>query len=86
LLFRTYRRNLKFFIISAIEISPFGRNDKNGNCDTFGFAGITTRGEPRGSKLIEINLMIEKDFDIAFIANLALREKQIQQNDRPIGE
>jgi putative DNA methylase len=28
--------------------------------------------------------MIEKDFDIAFIANLALREKQIQQNYRPI--
>ena len=28
--------------------------------------------------------MIERDFDIAFIANLALREKQIQQNYRPI--
>ncbi|MFH1135222.1 MAG: DNA methylase [Pseudomonadota bacterium] len=28
--------------------------------------------------------MIEKDFDISFIANLALREKQIQQNYRPI--
>lgn len=28
--------------------------------------------------------MIEKDFDIPFIANLALREKQIQQNYRPI--
>ncbi len=28
--------------------------------------------------------MIEKDFDIAFIADLALREKQIQQNYRPI--
>src|SRR5215831_4150953 len=28
--------------------------------------------------------MIEKDFDIPFVAGLALREKQIQQNYRPI--
>ena len=28
--------------------------------------------------------MIEKDFDIPFIADLAIREKQIQQNYRPI--
>ena len=28
--------------------------------------------------------MIEKDFDIAFIADLAYREKQIQQNYRPV--
>lgn len=28
--------------------------------------------------------MIERDFDIAFVADLALREKQIQQNYRPI--
>src|SRR5438874_2059162 len=28
--------------------------------------------------------MIEKNFDIAFVADLALREKQIQQNYRPI--
>src|SRR5438132_3359016 len=28
--------------------------------------------------------MIEKDFNIGFIADLALREKQIQQNSRPI--
>jgi putative DNA methylase len=28
--------------------------------------------------------MIEKDFDIPFIADLALREKQIQQNYRPV--
>ena len=28
--------------------------------------------------------MIERDFDIPFVANLALREKQIQQNYRPI--
>ena len=28
--------------------------------------------------------MIETDFDIAFIGDLALREKQIQQNYRPI--
>lgn len=28
--------------------------------------------------------MIEKNFDIPFIANLALREKQIQQNYRPV--
>jgi len=28
--------------------------------------------------------MIERDFDIPFIANLALRGKQIQQNYRPI--
>lgn len=28
--------------------------------------------------------MIEHDFDIAFVAELALREKQIQQNHRPI--
>ena len=28
--------------------------------------------------------MIEKDFDIAFIADLAVREKQIQQNYRPV--
>ncbi len=28
--------------------------------------------------------MIERDFDIPFIANLALREKQIQQNYRPV--
>jgi len=28
--------------------------------------------------------MIERDFDVSFIADLALREKQIQQNYRPI--
>jgi len=28
--------------------------------------------------------MIERDFDISFIANLALRKKQIQQIYRPI--
>ena len=28
--------------------------------------------------------MIERDFDVPFVANLALREKQIQQNYRPI--
>jgi hypothetical protein len=28
--------------------------------------------------------MIERDFDVAFVADLALREKQIQQNYRPI--
>lgn len=28
--------------------------------------------------------MIEKVFDVSFIANLALREKQIQQNYRPV--
>jgi hypothetical protein len=28
--------------------------------------------------------MIEKDFDIPFIADLALREKQVQQNYRPV--
>ena len=28
--------------------------------------------------------MIEKNFDISFIADLALREKQIQQNYRPV--
>jgi putative DNA methylase len=28
--------------------------------------------------------MIERNFDISFIANLALREKQIQQNYRPL--
>jgi adenine-specific DNA methylase len=28
--------------------------------------------------------MIEKRFDIAFVANLARREKQIQQNYRPV--
>ena len=28
--------------------------------------------------------MIENNFDIAFIADLALREKQIQQNYRPV--
>ena len=28
--------------------------------------------------------MIERDFDVSFVADLALREKQIQQNYRPI--
>src|SRR5437879_13221948 len=28
--------------------------------------------------------MIERDFDVPFVADLALREKQIQQNYRPI--
>ena len=28
--------------------------------------------------------MIERDLDIPFVANLALREKQIQQNYRPV--
>ena len=27
--------------------------------------------------------MIEDDFDVSFIAKLALQEQQIQQNDRP---
>jgi len=34
--------------------------------------------------MAEFKNMIEKGFDISFIANLALREKQIQQNYRPI--
>jgi hypothetical protein len=29
--------------------------------------------------------VIEKDFDVTFIAGLALREKQIQQNDHVYG-
>jgi adenine-specific DNA methylase len=28
--------------------------------------------------------MIERDFDVPFVADLALREEQIQQNYRPI--
>jgi len=28
--------------------------------------------------------MLERNFDVAFISDLALREKQIQQNYRPI--
>jgi putative DNA methylase len=28
--------------------------------------------------------MIERDFDVPFIADLALKEKQIQQNYRPV--
>ena len=28
---------------------------------------------------------IERNFNVAFVAEMALREKQIQQNDRPIG-
>ena len=28
--------------------------------------------------------MIEKDYDVSFVAALALREKQIQQNYRPV--
>ena len=38
----------------------------------------------RGKRGREYNKMIEKHFDIQFIANLALREKQIQQNYRPV--
>jgi hypothetical protein len=29
-------------------------------------------------------MSIEKNFDIPFVADLALREKQIQQNYRPV--
>jgi hypothetical protein len=29
-------------------------------------------------------VMIERDFEVPFVADLALREKQIQQNYRPI--
>lgn len=28
--------------------------------------------------------MIEKDFDVPFVAEMALREKQIEQNYRPV--
>ena len=28
--------------------------------------------------------MIEKDYDVSFVAAMALREKQIQQNYRPV--
>ena len=28
--------------------------------------------------------MIEKDYDVSFVAAIALREKQIQQNYRPV--
>jgi len=34
--------------------------------------------------LSPLRRMIERDFDVAFVADLALREKQIQQNYRPI--
>lgn len=40
----------------------------------------TLQGRAKDNRVI----MIEKDFDIKFIADLALREKQIQQNYRPI--
>lgn len=42
-----------------------------GGCRTFGIIKVWER-------------MIEHDFDIGFVAELALREKQIQQNYRPI--
>jgi hypothetical protein len=29
-----YVRNLKLFISLSVEISPFGRNDNNGDCET----------------------------------------------------
>src|SRR5437879_10170912 len=41
-------------------------------------------GTLRGSSKQTRPLMIEKDFNVAFIADLALREKQIQQNYRPV--
>ena len=37
-----------------------------------------------GEKIITQTMSIEKKFDIPFISDLALREKQIQQNYRPI--
>ena len=38
----------------------------------------------RAEKAKAFTIMIERDFDIPFIADLALREKQIQQNYRPV--
>ena len=37
-----------------------------------------------GPKSLQVEPMIEYRFDIPFVADLALREKQIQQNHRPI--
>jgi hypothetical protein len=36
------------------------------------------------SQSSRVRVMIERDFDVAFIAGQALREKQVQQNYRPI--
>ena len=38
----------------------------------------------KAERIVGTSSMIEKQFDIPLIANLALREKQIQQNYRPI--
>ncbi len=35
-------------------------------------------------KTYNLRMSIEKGFDVPFIASLSLREKQIQQNYRPI--
>jgi len=48
------------------------------------FAGTLRKAKYSGQQAAAANRMIEKNFDIPFIADLALREKQIQQNYRPV--
>ncbi len=47
-------------------------------------ASLLTHGPTCGIGKKEAYNMIERDFDVAFVADLARREKQIQQNYRPI--
>jgi hypothetical protein len=45
---------------------------------------LTLLHKRRWPTLSEEGKMIERDFDVSFVAAMALREKQIQQNYRPI--
>ena len=45
---------------------------------------ITSSKPRKASNTRPIRIGLERNFDIPFIAEMALREKQIQQNYRPI--
>jgi len=48
-------RNLKLLISLDAEISPFGRNDNNGDFDTVSEKGETTMGSALPAEIIYLN-------------------------------
>ena len=66
------RRGNLMNIGSVTRLLRFARNDK------WAVFGLFARPSS------VVDEMIEQHFDIPFVADLALREKQIQQNYRPI--
>ena len=67
---------------SRLAFNP-SQNHRTADLLNVGLDGFGNRGFSPVTR-VPSSLVIEKHFEISFVANLALREKQVQQNYRPI--